>query len=92
MPAATPALENMNAANADIGNLMRLICQRRCGSDADQMRLRCGSVSADAAQMRLRRGSDAAQMRLRCGSDAPPFESLHQSVPGQQWPTSSSVP
>ena len=89
MPATTPAHENMNAANVDLGNLMhqRLdlgnlmrLCQRRCSSDAAQMRLRCGSdvaqMGSDAAlpaQMRLRCGSasaDVAQMWLRCGSDA----------------------
>ena len=73
MPATTPAHENMNAANVDLGNLMR---QRRSRKpDAAQMRLRCRSYAAQMwlrwAQMRLRCSSDAAlpaQMRLRCGS------------------------
>jgi len=73
-PATTPAHENMNAANVDLGNLMhqRLdlgnlmrLRQRRCSSDVAQMQVICGS---DAGHMRLRCGSDAAQMRLRCGS------------------------
>ena len=75
MPAATPAHENMNAANVDLGNLMRQRRPRkpdaalsaqmrfRCGSDADQMRLRCGS---DVAQTCGSASADAAQMRLRC--------------------------
>jgi hypothetical protein len=52
MPATTPAHENMNAANVDLGNLMR---QRRSRKPD----------AALSAQMQLRCGSDAAQMR-RC--------------------------
>ena len=75
----------MNAANVDLGNLMRqrrsrkpdaalsAQMQLRRGSDAAQMWLRCGSDAALPAQMRLRCGSDAQtalSYRQRCGSEA----------------------
>ena len=66
VPATTPAHE-MNAANVDLGNLMR---QRRSRKpDAPTSRSRKPDA-APSAQMQLRRGSDAGHMRLRCRSYA----------------------
>jgi hypothetical protein len=61
----------MNAANVDLGNLMRQRRSRKPDAALSaQMQLRCGSDAAQMPKPHYLIGKDAAQMRLRCGAAA----------------------